>query len=173
MRNIFLLIPTAAVVVSMTSCISNDRTDNQSSGPQAGAPKTISLKAFNEKFVVCALDMAGDTSGTLIASRDAVGTWETFDVRDLGGNRIALKAFNGKYVCADLSTDGTLKANRDSVADWETFELVDMGQGRVALLAFGGRYVTCDLTAEGRLNGTLKARSEKAADWEIFTIASK
>ena len=46
----------------------------------------------------------------------------------LTGKRVALRADNGKYVCADgnAGPDKPLLANRDGVGSWETFELEEV-----------------------------------------------
>lgn len=63
---------------------------------QAASDTAVSLKAHaNNKFVTA------ENTGTdpLIANRDTVGLWETFDEVDLGNGKIALRAHaNNKYV---------------------------------------------------------------------------
>ena len=77
--------------------------------------------AINGKYV-CA-ENAGQSP--LIANRDWVRGWETFELIDLGNGNVALRAdANGKYVCADNGGQSPLIANRDWVLGWETFKLI-------------------------------------------------
>jgi hypothetical protein len=79
--------------------------------------KSIGIIACNGKYV-CAEDGGGKP---LIANRDWVRSWETFEWIDLGNNQFALKACNGKYVCAENGGNDPLIANRDWTRSWETF----------------------------------------------------
>ncbi|CAF2949090.1 unnamed protein product [Rotaria sp. Silwood2] len=86
------------------------------------ATRMIALRSnANGKFA-CA-ENAG--KNPLIANRDAVSGWETFELISLDGNNVALKSCaNEKYVCADNYGNSELVANRTSVDSWETFDLV-------------------------------------------------
>ncbi len=86
----------------------------------------IALKASNGMYV-CADGNRGDW-WPLYADRTARGPWETFLVENVdgypeihSGSRIALKAANKKYVCAEGGGGNGLNANRDSAREWETF----------------------------------------------------
>lgn len=59
-------------------------------------------------------------------------------------NMVAIKTFNGKYLCAENGGGGTLTANIDKIGNWETFEIVDLGKGYVALRSYKGFYVSAD-----------------------------
>lgn len=85
-------------------------------------------------------------------------------------DKIALKADNGRYVCADLDLPGDdvakLTASREQVGDWETFTVRNLGGGRVALKAGNGKYVCADFA-----NGNyLAANRDSVAEWETFEI---
>ena len=82
----------------------------------------VALKASNGKFV-CNQDN-GDLP--LLADRDAIGAWETFQLTYIDGNKIALKASNNKYVCNENNGDLPLVANRDAIGAWETFDLIHL-----------------------------------------------
>ncbi len=59
---------------------------------------------------------------------------------------VAIRASNGKYVCADqaegIARLGGLMANRESVGDWERFTLIELDSTHCALRASNGKYVT-------------------------------
>jgi len=95
--------------------------------------------------------------------------------------RIALKAHNGKYVCAEqgggIKYDGNwpnqtyggpypapLYANRDSVGAWETFELETFTDGSVSIKTNNGNYLSAE---EGGAFGISTDRKEANA-WEHF-----
>lgn len=123
----------------------------------------IALKSMANGKFVCA-ENAGAKS--LIANRDAVAEWETFDLIDLGNNRVALRAMvNGKYVCAENGGADPLIANRDRVGQWETFEKIPVAPGRYAYRALAnGKY----LCAENAGALPLIANRPKAGQWETF-----
>lgn len=87
-------------------------------------PEAISLigiqAACNDKYV-CA-EEGGNKP--LIANRDWIRGWETFEYIDKDNNKFALKACNGKYVCAEDRGNNPLIANRDWVRGWETFSQI-------------------------------------------------
>jgi hypothetical protein len=63
---------------------------------------------------------------------------------DRTGEKIALKAPNGKYVCAEGGGGKELVANRGAIGDWETFELIFVDENKVALKAHNEQYVGVD-----------------------------
>ncbi|MDJ0616414.1 MAG: Vps62-related protein [Calothrix sp. MO_192.B10] len=79
---------------------------------------TIALKANNGQFVTA----EGGGGKELLANRDIIGSWETFELIDLSNSRIALKANNGQFVTAEGGGGKELLANRDIIGSWETFE---------------------------------------------------
>ncbi|MFZ3133235.1 fascin domain-containing protein [Methanothrix sp.] len=80
--------------------------------------------------------------------------------------RIALKALNGQYLCAEGGGGGEVLANRDAIAAWETFNLIDLGGEKVALQASNGQY----LCAEGGGGRELVANRNAIAAWETFKL---
>jgi hypothetical protein len=60
---------------------------------------------------------------------------------DRGKVTVAIKTFNGKYLCAENGGGSTLTANRDKIGEWETFQLINLGKGYVALKGCNGEYV--------------------------------
>jgi len=78
----------------------------------------IALKANNGKYV----SNEHTLSGKLIANRDAIGAWETFEVTYLG-EEIALKADNGKYVAVNENNPNELIANTDTISERTLFKI--------------------------------------------------
>ncbi|MER7279856.1 PQQ-dependent sugar dehydrogenase [Dactylosporangium sp. NPDC000244] len=108
---------------------------------------------------------AQNTTKPLIAN---AATPQLFDLVDLGGGKVALKARStGLYVCAENSGAEPLLANRASVGSWETFTLVRNADGTVSLLAqANAKYVT----AENAGAQPLIANRTAIGPWEKFTL---
>lgn len=115
---------------------------------------------MNGEFV-CADQNRSDAP--IVANRQGIGPWETFTQVDRGGGKIALKACNGKFVCARGGSGSQLFANQDSADSWETFTPAQDGQ-LFTLQAYNGQYVT----AEGGGGGLLVANRAIAGSWEKF-----
>ena len=105
----------------------------------------VSFRAHSGQYV-CAY---GGGGRDLVANRNNVGPWETFELIDLGNNGIALRADGGQYVSARGGRQAT--ANNSSVGQWETFGLIDLGYNNVALRAYNGEYVSTEDEDEHRL----------------------
>lgn len=134
-------------------------------GCEGGIRVKAALRAVANGRLVCA-----DNAGTLplVANRDRVGTWETFEIRVVGSNRIALKsAANNRFVCAENAGAKALVANRDQVGPWETFQLEYLPGNRVALRAVANGQLVC---AEDAGAKPLVANRTQAGPWESFEI---
>ncbi|MEU6181763.1 endo-1,4-beta-xylanase [Streptomyces coeruleorubidus] len=132
-------------------------------GTTGESPDTVSLKAHaNNKFVTA--ENAG--AAPLIANRDTVGLWETFDQIDLGNGTIALRAHaNNKYVTAENAGASALIANRTSIGQWESFQVIRNADGSISLkAAANGKYVT----AENSGASALIANRTSIGTWEKF-----
>ena len=124
----------------------------------------FSLKSHaNGRFVT-----AAGSSSSVIASATAIGTAETFDLVDLGGGNVALKArSDGQYVCAENAGANPLIANRAAAQSWETFLLVHNPDGSVSLKAgINGKYVC----AENAGAAALIANRTAIGPWESFDL---
>jgi len=123
----------------------------------------IALKSMANGKYVSALNGGGKA---LIANREAVDIWETFELVALGNSRVALRAVcNNKYVCAENKGALPLIVNRDRVGEWETFEKVGMGGNRFALKSMANGRFVC---AENAGVSALIANRTVAAEWETF-----
>ncbi|MEV8517963.1 carbohydrate-binding protein [Dactylosporangium sp. NPDC051484] len=133
-----------------------------------GSPSGVSSLRAQVNSMYVSADNAG--ANPLIANKAAVGTWEQFDVIDLGGGNVALKArVNNKYVCAQNAGAGPLIANRDAVGAWETFKLIRNSDGSVSLqAAVNGKYVV----AENAGAAALIANRDAIGPWEKFDLIS-
>jgi hypothetical protein len=123
----------------------------------------IALRSHANNLYVSA-DNAG--ASPLIAKAAAVGSWEQFDVVDLGGGNVALRArVNGMYVCAENAGAASLIANRTAAGSWETFVRVNNPDGSVSLRAqVNNMYVT----AENGGAAALIANRAAIGPWEEF-----
>jgi hypothetical protein len=134
-------------------------------GTGSGGGGASSLRAqVNTRYV--SADNAG--ANPLIANKTAIGSWEQFDIIDLGGGNVALKArVNGMYVCAENTGANPLIANRATAGAWETFKLIRNSDNSVSLQAtVNSRYVT----AENAGAAALIANRTTIGAWEKFDL---
>jgi len=101
------------------------------------------------------------------------GPDETFGVEVLDPPEwIALRSFNGCYVCAEGGGGGLVIANReyDTPGPWETFTvfIVDDAAGIVALQTHNGQYLTAE--PDGTVTAT-RPNTEAPGPWECWTSA--
>lgn len=107
-------------------------------------------------------------SAPLNLSADARLIWMVSGTTDEKRKKIALRAYNGRFVRANNESNGTLIAGTDSsaIGDWENFTLRDVDENTVALKAHNGLYVRAD----NERGGTLIANSTAVGDWEKFEL---
>ena len=121
-------------------------------------------------------DISGQTPGTTYyyrcyAENPAGSSWAsstaTFTTLT-NSNRasVALRAYNGQYLCAEGGGSGAVVANRNAIGAWETFKLIDRGNGNVALQAANGQFVC----AEGGGGGAVVANRNAIGAWETFKL---
>src|SRR5882672_10996617 len=88
--------------------------------------------------------------------------------------KIALKAANSLYVCAEEGggidtrnprTPVAVRANRREVHEWETFEVIILSNGFVALETINGFYVTAELGG----GSSVRTNERAIGPWERFT----
>ncbi len=132
---------------------------------QVTPPIQMALRAANGQYI-CA---EGSGGSALVANRNALAGWETFDVVDLGMSsegysQVALRAANGQYVCAEGGGGSGVVANRNAIGAWETFRVIDIGNDNIALRANNGQYVC----AEGGGGSALVANRDAVGSWEQF-----
>ncbi|HEV2800349.1 MAG TPA: hypothetical protein VGW12_07625 [Pyrinomonadaceae bacterium] len=85
------------------------------------------LRANNGQFV-CA---EGGGGREVVANRTVNGAWETFTILRADGSsgditngqRVALRASNGQFVCAEGGGGREVVANRGAIRAWETFRI--------------------------------------------------
>ena len=144
--------------------------------PTVTVPLSIRLKAYNGQYV-CAERGGGGTVG---ATRNLPGRWETFQLVDQNGpplrsgDQSALRADNGQFVCAEGGGGGQVVANRSAIGAWETFAILraDGSSGviangqQVALRASNGQF----FCAEGGGGREMVANRSAIRGWETFTI---
>lgn len=129
--------------------------------PQAASRK-VSLQAWNGRYVY-AVDGGG---GEVLADRNAIDEWATFDLIELKDNKIGLRAHNGDYVCAEGGGGREIIASRTKLSEWETFTLVKLGDDRVRLRVAFGQYVSVENDARGEV----VARRGSPHEWATFRL---
>lgn len=132
-----------------------------------GEPLTMSLRAkANGRFVTA--EAAGTQS--LIANRTDVGSWEQFQLYDLGNGRVALRSVVNGYTAAEAAGAQPLIANRPTVGDWEQFLLIPNSDATISLRSVvNGRFVT----AEAAGSQPLIANRTAIGQWEQFDLIGR
>ncbi|HTJ32127.1 MAG TPA: PQQ-dependent sugar dehydrogenase [Dactylosporangium sp.] len=124
----------------------------------------VSLRSLTNNLYVS----APNATTALIANSSTIGTAQQFDMIDLGGGKIALRArSNSQYVCAENAGANPLLANRAAAGSWETFNLIRNSDGSESLQAtVNSMYVT----AENNGAGSLIANRAAIGPWEKFEL---
>lgn len=85
----------------------------------------LGIKAPNGKFVTA----DRNNGGKLVADRDYVGEWESFELVQASPGLISLRNTNGRFVCPHYELPGAranqLSADKGEAFDWERFTVVE------------------------------------------------
>src|SRR5689334_3498990 len=106
------------------------------------------------------------TSSTSKSGESPANTENIVAYLGVQGVEVALRAFNGLFVTAELNLGDELIANRERMHTWEKFELFRLPDGKVALRACNGKYVGAKLHQHCQLVADLPHMQ----DWETFTL---
>lgn len=82
-----------------------------------------------------------------------------------GVDTVAIRAANGKYVCANILRGDHAIADRGRALEWETFLCIRTVDGRIGLLAHNDRFLMADLEGDG----TCAANGSDLGDFALFT----
>lgn len=110
---------------------------------------------------------AGLTQESLLgAVSTAKGSWESFRLVAMSGNRVALRSVqNNKLVKVMAAQQNLLAATSDQLGEWETFEMRELGGNKFALRSVKtGKYVRAGVGPESHL----AAVSDQIGGWETF-----
>ncbi|MEU0089321.1 hypothetical protein [Kribbella sp. NPDC006257] len=131
--------------------------------PKATGTGTVSLKAHaNGKYVTAV------TGTPLIADATSIGTAQQFEMADLGGGNVSLRAkSNNLLVAADNAGAAPLLAKNTAVGSWETFQLIRNGDGSVSFRAQVNNQLVC---AENAGAAALIANRTAIGPWESFDL---
>jgi hypothetical protein len=124
--------------------------------------KKVAFQVKNGQYF-CA---EGGGGRELVANRDQIRAWETFDLIEVSNGKIALRANNGQFVCAEGGGGRELVANRNWIRSWETFDLISLGSNNVALRVNNGQYVC----AEQGGGHEVVADRRWIRSWETFKL---
>jgi hypothetical protein len=122
----------------------------------------VSLQAWNGRYVYA----DGGGGGEVLANRNEIDEWATFDLIELSDNKIGLRAQNGDFVCAEGGGGREIIASRTELHEWETFRLDKLGDDRVRLRAHLGQYVS----VEDDVRDAVVARRGIPHEWTIFRL---
>ncbi|MEV4143707.1 N-acetylmuramoyl-L-alanine amidase [Amycolatopsis sp. NPDC049691] len=142
---------------------------------------------FNDNYVAAELGWTSPADMTtrygMLRARTSgnPGIWETYTRIGLGDRKVAFRAYNGKYVSAELGWTspadmttryGMLRARADKIGPWEQFTLEHHGS-YTAYKAANGKYVSAEFgwtspTDMTTRYGMLRARADRVDVWEKF-----
>jgi hypothetical protein len=97
--------------------------------------KNIAIISNNGQYV------SVDEENKLVANNDIIGEKEIFKLIKVAHNKIALLAYNKKFVCAGQGGGDELIANREVIGSWETFTIFPLGNGKVTMRVYNGKYI--------------------------------
>jgi hypothetical protein len=83
-----------------------------------------------------------------------------------GCRAIALRSYNGKYICAAGECGHELVTNQNQIKEWERFELCRLDNQQIALKAYNKQFVR----AEGGGGGKVKADRTEIHSHELFKL---
>jgi hypothetical protein len=142
----------------------------------AGTSVRMGLRASNGQWV-CA-ELTG--SRAVVANRNDMGPWETFNLIDLNGghlmsgDRLAIQSADSRFFCAESGGGSTVVANRLSPYAWEEFRLV-RAAGPGAVTAGDTVFVQTDhgqyLRAVNGGGGIVDGQGYGQGAWEAFTVS--
>ena len=84
----------------------------------------------------------------------------------MSGNKIALRADNGKFVSVDTANQGILKFNSEKIGETEIFERVIVKENRLYLKVFNNKFVTLK-------TDTLSAIGLEQSEAALFEVMMK
>src|SRR5436190_5772470 len=129
------------------------------------AGRTVALKSLaNARY---ASNRAED-SNNVKAQALSIGSWEQFDVIDVGSGQVALKSQqNNMYMTADISwSTAPIGARAASIGAWEKFRFELLPDGYYALRAMvNGKLVSTRISLT---NAPLQAVATTPSTWEEF-----
>ena len=131
---------------------------------------------------------ANNTGNAIFANKSVIGDYETFELVDLGGDRVALKTFDGNFIgfeerfyhpsssswlgidllVSDVVTYYRLVGNSTSIGENETFEIVEIDTNKIALKAKNDLYVSTNFAYDSP--GRLTATGKSIGLAETFTV---
>jgi hypothetical protein len=104
----------------------------------------------------------------LIANATSIGIAQPFEMANLGGGNVSLRArVNNLLVAADNAGAGPLIAKNTAVGPWETFQLINNPNGTVSFRAQVNNMLVC---AENAGAAPLIANRTAIGQWEQFDL---
>ncbi|MGF1529229.1 MAG: hypothetical protein ACFCBW_20980 [Candidatus Competibacterales bacterium] len=153
--------PSAVVAQGQDTGIVERLRRSQQPIPNLQREETVALLAANGKFV--AAENGG--GGPLVANRTHIRGWERLDILHLGGNLVALRVNNGRFVTA--RPDGALRAGARRINQRQTFRLISLGGALHAFQTHDGRFIAIRPRRGGELTADATALRNRA----IFAVA--
>jgi len=121
---------------------------------------SIALLAANGKYL-CAENGGGSE---VVANRDRIGSWETFEIFQLDTNTVVLKTSTDNYIYLEDEDEGNINAETTKVSYRTKFVISGLGDSNVALKASNGKYLSLEDDDE------IVADSKKVNKWSTFKL---
>ncbi len=121
--------------------------------------ENIALKSKTKGYV--ALDISNEK---LMANGNSIDAPAVLECHELSNGKMAFKAKNGKYVCAEYGGGSDVNVNRDLARGWENLEIIDHGNSYVAIKTLNGQYLSV------ANNGLVRASATTVTDAELFEL---
>lgn len=119
--------------------------------------RKIVIKSFNGNKIRL-------SNQKLIASNLEASDLSVFELVKVAGNKIALKAQNGLYVCAEQGGGTDVNVNRAKAKEWESFEIVSAGAGYFAFKTINNFYLSV------QVDGVINAQGNVINDAVKFQV---
>ncbi len=131
--------------------------------PPKETSRKVSLQAWNGRYIYA----VGGGGGEVLADRNVIDEWAIFDLIELEGNKIALRAHNDDYLSAERGGERPkITADRPERSRWEAFTLSKLEDDRVRLYTARGPYVS----VEDNARGEVVARRGSSYEQTVFRL---
>ena len=145
------------------------------SGLAHAGPVLCSFQAYDGHYLT-AVGGGGRTSDVIHTDATKVGSWERFELIDLGpsaaGLRRGIRTASGNYLSA-VSAGGrvtdVLHSNAVSLQEWETFTLVQLSNYEFAIRTYNGHYLTA-VNSGGLTQEAIHSDATRIGTWETFRL---
>jgi hypothetical protein len=125
--------------------------------------KRVAILSNNGQYV------SVNEENRLVANKDLIEEKEIFKLIKVAHNKIALLAYNKKFVCAEQGGGYELIANREVIGSWETFTILPIKDDKIILRVHNGNYI--EINGEEKMLISDKDRILLSGIFKIIELA--